>query len=228
MRTFLSSFRFLVMSIMAAMLLFSCSQTMGASIEGPTQVQAGRLVKLTARVAADSKFAWFAFPPDQVDAVFVDKQFIFTANPGRYVVYLVEFPEGGGQSQTMSTVDVQPAPQPVPVPPQPGPAPSLPDGQFGLAKWAYAQAKLTNDSANAQSLAGEVRAIMSAVAAGTIKTPNDLQTSLRSSLDARGDKWAPFRKSLRDELIRLGMGSKPMGDWVVAFGEMATGLEAVR
>lgn len=214
---------------------------LASGIDGPTQSPSGRLIKLTAKVDAKSKIAWFAFPPEKADSIFRDNQLIFTGPPGRYVVYLVEFPESGGQSQVMTTIDILdslpgpgpnpnpgPGPLPPPVPPNP-PAPSpLPDGQFKLAAWAYSQAKPINDPVGAKSLADDIRALLSAYAAGTLKSPNDMLRQLRAALDARGPSWQPFRLALQAELNRQDFKSKPAASWVTAANEIILGLEAVK
>lgn len=226
----------------AAVLLLLVSQVNAAGIDGPSQSPTGRLIKLTAKVDAKSKIAWFAFPPDKADSIFLDNQLIFTGPPGRYVVYLVEFPEAGGQSQVMTTIDILdgvtppgpgpsptpgPGPLPLPLPPTP-PAPSpLPDGQFKLAAWAYQNAKPINDPAGAAALSGAVKGMLAAYAAGTMKAA-DLLPSLSSAIRERGPSWDKFRKDLAAELNRQGFRSRPPADWVTAGNELVAGLDAVK
>jgi hypothetical protein len=223
----------LVSVLIVGVLLSQYSPALSAGIDGPSQSPAGRLIKLTARVEPKSKMAWFAFPPDKADSIFVDNQLIFTGPPGRYVVYLVEFPEGGGQSQVMATIDILesppgPGPLPPPLPPVP-PAPSpLPDGQFRLSAWAYSQATPINDPVGAKALSEDIKALVSAYAAGTLKSPNDMLRQLRAALDARGPAWQPFRLALQSELNRQDFKSKPAASWVAASNELILGLEAIK
>lgn len=242
----------LVIPMIILSLITSHTRSRAQGIEGPTQISEHQLVELNAKISDEDMYLWMVAPWEKVSVRYYGKTLVFTAPPGRYLVALSSKPPKGQQTQTTSTIDILPAlpqpsppspplpgpvpvppappipPGPGPLPPPPQPQPVLPDGQFRLAAWGKLEAEKINDPAGAHSLAGDIRSLISAYAAGTIKSPTEVLRGLRRSIDARGQAWVPFRLALQAKLTDLKFGNRSADDWVTAGTELATGLEAVR
>lgn len=135
----------------------------------------------------------------------------------------------------------EPNPGPGPKPPKPNPSPSFPEGQFGLAKWAYENSSLVKDDgarlSGALALSKSFGSIASAIAANAIKTPEDALKKAVASNDAALDKdgikraaWGDFGKALQEKLYGLYKDKKlnTVKDYQTAFTEIKEGLEAVK
>ncbi len=131
-------------------------------------------------------------------------------------------------------------PQPQPGPPGPAPAPTpdplpvLPAGRFGFATVAY-RAALTVDSktrvSECRSLAGALRGIGAAIAAGTLDNLQEIVNQLGQALDKHTSAaWTKQREQLYEGLEKLYLAGKlqTKDDLRDLLLEAATGLEAVK
>jgi hypothetical protein len=133
-----------------------------------------------------------------------------------------------------------PGPGPGPTPPvPPGPTPPLPDGKFGLAKKVYelgARVPAADRKAGS-ALASAYRGISAAIAAGTIKTPEDSLQKVKEANNAALQRigvgkegWIPFFTELQTIVFDLYASRKlnSVGDFAEAFNEIANGLEYIK
>lgn len=254
---FFLGFRSKAVAVMFGVVALS-SSAMATGIDGPTTAQSGKLVRLTAQVEKDSGTAWLVFPEDVADYEEIGTKLILTGPPGRYSVHLFEFRKDANPplSKVRRSIEITgptpippepnppvppnptpptPVPPNPPVPPVPPPVPPtppspLPAGRFDLSNFAYRRAASMSlaDRARSQSIAADFRSFGSALAAGGIANPNDLLTKTRDTLNAGGAPWQAFRSDLSAELKRQTFSTRPKQDFVDAWAEIATGLEAVR
>jgi hypothetical protein len=171
------------------------------------------------------------------------------------VTYLYLVKDGDGKvtdvaTRTVILSTVVQIGEPGPTPPEPGPNPPapplpptpLPDGQFKLAQTAFdlANQKITDPAVRpkaAKVVAQAMRGIASAVAAGTITTPEDVlkqtkQTQQSQLKQAGVDLNAvdAFGAALQDAVYGLYQQKKlnTAADFGAAWNEIATGLEKVQ
>jgi hypothetical protein len=139
-------------------------------------------------------------------------------------------------SATLTVGDPQPDPGPGPTPP---PAP-LPDGKYGLAAFAYAEASRVAADARvpgARACAKAFRDTAAAAKAGTLKTPEAVLQKAKAATDWELDSarvsraaWDGFGTALQEKLYGLYKDKKlaAVGDFALAMDETAAGLEAIR
>lgn len=121
---------------------------------------------------------------------------------------------------------VPPTP-PTPVPPTPPTPPEpVPAGFLGLTKWAYDRviAMSAVDRAQAPAVAAMLQSGASALAAGGLKSPNELLTQTANDINSRGAAWKALRSQLRDELLKQGFLNRPQGDFVQGWNALAAGV----
>jgi hypothetical protein len=229
------------------LLIVAVAPADAAEILGPETFREHSLGEYQARVDKDAGVLWFAYPRDQISMHRLGDRLIFTGPPGRYTIEIAEIVSRDGKadivSQPSRVVEIvgknpgppgpgptpPPGPGPSPPPAPPGPKPS-PDGFLGFTKWAAAEtAKITEaDSANTTEVAGMFEANGSALAAGGIKTREELLSQTAEFLNARGPAWQTFRASLRSELGRLGFQSRPKDEFSKAWSAIAAGVRSTR
>lgn len=136
------------------------------------------------------------------------------------------------------TLTVEPSrpPGPEPNPPAP-PEPDLPDGRFGLARLIYQLARQhvparQRDAAGA--LAENYRGISAQIAAGTLTGAAEILAETtagnRRAVGSNAETWMPFFQQLAIRLRELDETGelKTPEDFQQAWGEIATGLDAIR
>ena len=140
---------------------------------------------------------------------------------------------------TTLTIGDAPAPGPNP---GPSPAPGLPDGKYKLSQTAYnlANQKVTNATARvkgAPAIANSLRGIASAVSAGAVPSVEELIKKTKASqltalqgVQVNPADWDAFGTSLQDTVYALYKGKQldTTSDFATAWGEIATGLEAIK
>lgn len=222
-------------------LILSAIILAGTSISGPTAINEHTLGKFSASVDSRSSVLWDVAPTEGLDIYEGNGVLIVTGRPGRYQITLTEIgPSGNADkpfnlTRVRSTLDIiqgntpkPPAPPvPPPVPPAP-PTPPLPlPDTFGLRAWAGKQLATmpVADRAQAPNVAGELRGLASALAAGGIKDPIELQRQTQAAVDRYGMGWLGFRQAVGVELRRLNFGDKGAADFSTAWNDIAGGLD---
>ncbi|MBY0587116.1 hypothetical protein K2X85_08060 [bacterium] len=192
----------------------------------PEKVEAGQSVVV--QTAEPSECVWQVQPAGTRWISGRGEQGSFVAlldlTPGRYFVSCVSFEKRRHQTLSIDVADT-------PHPPRPDPS-----GRFGLIKeaadWAAA-AVPAEHRGQSRELARSFRAVQSAIVAGAIKDPAAiLRETLASNNLALGshiDAWRPWGIKLEARLSQLHRESKlrTPSDYAEAWGEIATGLDAV-
>lgn len=118
----------------------------------------------------------------------------------------------------------------------PPPPPDLPDGKFKLAKTVYKTVTDTvavNPAPGATILANNFRGLSAKIAAGTVKSIEDLLKETNSvntaSLGSEAANWQGFADKFQDILYDMYKARtlNTLSDYQQAWIEIATGLEAV-
>jgi len=231
-----------------------------ARVTGPSGGIPGDILVLDASHSNDaSHFAWSVTPrlPEGRPTIMPledGKKCLVASVPGVYHVFLaVSNTEGVDLIEWTVTVGSEPAPPappgptpPNPNPPQPNPPgptpptppePVIPDGVFQIAKpvhdWAMT-VQSTQRATEAGLLAGSFESVAAAIAAGTLKQPQEILTALltanNAALGAGMRAWMAWGTLLGQrlqELFRGGRLATPT-DWAACLREVAVGLRAVR
>lgn len=123
------------------------------------------------------------------------------------------------------------------------PDPTFPFGKYGLSKVTYDASKsvkldASSKQKSAQALASNYRGLASAVSAGTIKTAKDLLEKTAAGNEAAfkrvnvaKNEWQAWDDSVEAVLVKLNKTDKTLvtlQDFVTAWNEIATGLDAVK
>lgn len=129
-----------------------------------------------------------------------------------------------------------------PAPPEPGPNPEpkpepvLPDGKYKLAKSVYDLGK-SNSAAGAQALAKSFRGMASKYAAVNMSLTDFLTGTTAANKQALADakvsdvdKWDAFGTAFQDVIFNLYKNGtvRTKEDFIAAWNEIATGLEAIK
>jgi hypothetical protein len=170
-----------------------------AVIEGPTEVQLGELVVLDASASTGTGFSWEIDPSNPIapqHAVDTSGKYLYLAvplNAKRFVVVL-GVADNGEVAQLKHVITVGNSPDPIPNPdPDPNPL-------TGLAKQVYdwkIELVPADKLSLCEALATSHEAIASQIAAGALKTPEEvLKATADSNRDAVGadnrDAFLPF------------------------------------
>lgn len=219
-----------------------------AVIAGPTQANPGDLVILDGSGSTAVGFAWVLTDSDKSFLPVEDgRKVVFASgSAGRYTFVLVAATADDPEKPLIDiarhtvTVGQPPNPGPEPTPPGPNPEP-LPPGRFGLATWArdsvgasLAAMNAAQRSQSAALLAGSFEGIAAAIAAGTIKTLDEVNAKTKASnvaaLGAYLTNWQPWSALLNAKITALDDGGqlKTITDAHDAWLEIAAGLRAVR
>ncbi len=251
------------MRLLGSLIILSIWQSMAfatsdvvAIISGPEKVSVGELVVLRCGTAGSDSASWVILDQKgreaeevRLDAIgnasmnalrylVVDngKAVVFSSpSAGRFFVVLivVQVSEDGAVSRATTRHIVQVGDNgPGPKPPDPDPTPLT-----GMAKVAYdtAIAKVAAGSrVNARKSAAAFRAVASMIAAGTIKSAQEVirETSAqrKTQLGADADNWNDWATEIGAKLNDLSKdGSlKTLDDHATVWLQIAQGLEAVR
>lgn len=219
-----------------------------AVIAGPTQANPGDLVILDANQSEALGFAWVLTDSDKSFLPVEDgRKVVFASgSAGRYTFVLVAATADDPKKPLIDiarhtlTIGEPPNPGPGPNPPGPNPEP-LPPGRFGLAAWSRDTASTTLTALtatqrveSAKLLAGSFEGIASAIAAGTIRSLDDVNTktqvSNRAALGAYQSSWMAWATQLNAKIAALDDAGqiKTTDDAREAWLEIATGLRAVK
>ncbi len=170
------------------------------------------------------------------------KLIVACKRPGIHSVFAIAVKDGETSEQAIVRISVK-GTEPGPGPgPGPGPSPDLPDGQYKLAKFAYAAANSYVEDPDTRvkgsaALSGSFDATAARIAAGTITVPDTALVELEASnaaalAKAKIDRatWDAWGTALQKEWLPLYKNGKmkSMDDFKNAFKEVATGLKAVR
>jgi hypothetical protein len=222
-----------------------------AKLSGPERVGTAELVSLNS-AGSSGVLAWASVNLQTGKYEIAQRPtgeqvlFFVTKVPGRYEFILFAASSDGktiaiDQARHTVTVEgdapVPPGPNP-PVPPGPNPPGPLPDGKYGLAKFAHgaASALVTADpskASTARNLAGSFSSVASMIAAGTVNGQADIKAKTtaanNTALGSARDAWLPFFNSLRVQLNDLTRQKKISAndDFATAWREIADGLNAV-
>lgn len=218
-----------------------------ASIAGPDVVEKGRMVAFTNTGSNADQFVWDVPDGDwKKDSNGGTVYGTFTAG-GKYNVGMAALAIVDKKIATATAnhavLVTDPNPPPTPVPPGPTPPPPVPPapvppGRFGLSQQVinFAAAVTQPDAekkALASLLANNFDSIATQVAAGTIKSPSDIQIRTeQTNIATQGPSrayWAPFWASLAQAIKVLdGTQIKTLNDFADAWREIAVGLRNLR
>ncbi len=225
------------MRFASIVLLLLCSSALGeVTLTGPDSVAVGKsaIVKLPL-ADAGKDFSWQVLPPG-INWISGENR------TDTYVVILdldkpafVSFASFDNKQHAVKAISVDgstpPGPGPEPLPP--GPAP-LPDGKYKLAAQArdWMSTVPADHRAKAKDLANSFRGVASAIAAGTMKRPEDVLAATKASnneaLGGSMEAWKPWGAKLQAALEKADADGtlRTIDDYKVAWNEIATGLEA--
>lgn len=223
-----------------------------AVITGPSAGAVGDFLELDSSESVADHAAWTVLPAELSDGrmshrVYNNGRTLLVASvPGRYVVILaVSNADGIDVRQHVVTVTGKLPDNPNPGPVDPvepidpvdpvTPEPTFPDGKFKLASKCYSWAKPLRDKSTAQKLAANLRTVISRGEAGGYSGPEQLvqdtaQRNEQGIAAATLDRWEPWFAALEAELDTLGDSGalRSTQDYLTAWDELATGLEAVK
>jgi hypothetical protein len=218
------------------LLLLSSSALGDVTLTGPDSVAFGKsaIVKLPL-TESGADFSWQVLPAD-VNWIAGENR------TDTYVVILdvdkpcfVSFASFDKKAHAVKVVNVDGStpPGPGPTPPTPGPVP-LPDGKYKLAAQArdWMSTVPADHRGKAKDLANSFRGVASAIAAGTMKRPEDVLAATKSSnnaaLGSSMDAWKPWGAKLQTALEKADTDGtlRTIDDYKVAWNEIADGLEA--
>jgi len=227
------------MRFVSVVLLLLCSSALGdvVTLTGPDKIDAGKsaIVKLP-RASAGDDFDWQVQPGGVVWTSGENRQethvILLDLDPGRYFVSFTSYDKKLHGTHVIE-VDGSTPPGPGPEPLPPGPAP-LPDGKYKLASQAREWMSMVpaDHRAKAKDLANSFRGIASAIAAGTMKRPEDVLAATKASNNAAlagsMEAWKPWGAKLQAALEKADADGtlRTIDDYKVAWNEIATGLEA--
>lgn len=220
-----------------------------ASIAGPDVVEKGRMVAFTNTGSNADQFVWDVPDGDwKKDSNGGTVYGTFTAG-GKYNVGMAALAIVDKKIATATAnhaVLVTDPNPPTPTPPGPNPTPPappappapLPPGRFGLATQVvqFAQSVTQSDAdkkALAAQLANNFDSIATQIAAGTIKSPSDIQIKTeQTNIATQGSNrafWTPFWASLAQAIKVLdGAQIKTLNDFADAWREIAVGLRNLK
>jgi len=207
------------------------------TLTGPDKIDAGKsaIVKVP-RASAGDDFDWQVQPAginwtsgenrNETHVILLD------LDPGRYFVSFTSYDKKLHGTHVIE-VDGSTPPGPGPEPLPPGPVP-LPDGKYKLAAQAREWMSTVPDAHKpaAKALANSFRGIASAIAAGTMKRPEDVLAATKASnnaaLGSSMEAWKPWGAKLQTALEKADADGSlhTIDDYKVAWNEIATGLEA--
>lgn len=211
------------------------------TVDAPSEVPPGRLVKLDASATDATAFRWTLAggAADLYDVTESGKVCYFaTATPGKYVfvVAACRNAETAGDPPLMEISEVvvtvtgtAPGPTPGPVPP----SPVLPDGRYKLAQFAFGLASTlpATDKPLLQGVASNYAAVASMAAAGVLADPPAMLVATKDRNAAtvgtnRERMLAPLFQPLATRLAELSKAGdlKTLADHVAAWQEISTGL----
>ncbi len=228
------------------------SQSFATEIQGSMNSITGKppIIRLTAKVESDSRCFWLVFPMDNIDMETNGNECQIVGIPGNsHTLVLVELRKEGvnpAQSQVQGTISFgtlpNPPPNPNPTPPHPNPNPNIPDGAFGLTKWAYAEVSNMphSDKAYAPSVANFFRQSSESLKAGqpirvviTDKVqdfpsnPTGFQQAITAYIDPLGAQWGAFKAKLGGELRKPAFTKTP-ADYIAAGMAVGDGIALVK
>ena len=190
-------------------LALSALPAAAATIEGPTEVEPGTLVRVTAKLDDNHSADWTLFPFQLDHETTTDGRLLFAAPCAGVSTVFVElrdlWVEDGRvlSTKTRHTISIvqdgPPTPPAPPTPPEPDkPAPPAPDDLQGIARVAYeaVAAIAPTHRSLAPKIAANFQAAAAAIAAGTVRSLDDalkqVQTTNASTLSGpTRDAWAP-------------------------------------
>lgn len=170
---------------------------------------------------------------------------LFAARPGSYVIVCLcqmadksilqcsgSFTIGNNPQPDNPQPNPNPDPDPPnpnppePDPPQPDPTPVPPKPtKYGLDKFAFNQSAGL-DRIEVINMAKMLRTVSSAAAAGGYKNVTAMLLDTKKRMDTLGGgEWHTFRNKMIDELNRMGFRSLDINEFVIAWNEIALGLE---
>lgn len=218
-----------------------------ASIAGPDIVTTGTLVEFDNTGSNADEFIWDV--PGENWRKWPDGSKVVGTFPegGKYNVGMAALAIVDKQIKTSTAnhavlvTDPNPPPTPVPpgpTPPTPVPPAPVPPGRFGLSQQVinFAVAVTQPDAdkrALAAQLANNFDSIATQIAAGTIKSPSDIQIKTeQTNIATQGPSrayWTPFWASLAQAIKVLdGTQIKTLADFADAWREIAVGLRNLR
>jgi hypothetical protein len=210
------------------------------TVDAPSEVPPGRLVKLDASATDATAFRWTLAggTADLYDVTESGKVCYFaTATPGKYVfvVAACRNAETAGDPPLLEISEVVvtvTGTAPGPLPPRP-PDPSLPDGRYKLAQFAFGLASTlpATDKPLLQGVASNYAAVASMAAAGVLADPPAmlLATKDRNAATVGANRerlLPPLFQPLANRLAELSKAGelKSLTDHIAAWQEISTGL----
>lgn len=204
-----------------------------AVIDGRTTFAIGDIAELASKSENADRLSW-SVQPLQADRqsfrIYNDGKVLIlsTAIPWTYYITLAASNAEGLHTETL-IVNVGGTPPPGPKPPGPSPPKPpdpkpLPDGKYGFAKWANTAAK---DLPDRKAAARVFRGMASAAVAGTVPSPQAMLNQTRDQLNAdTSEAWKSWRQALVQKLAANSFTQKPLREFIIAWEEIANGLEA--
>lgn len=195
-----------------------------AVIDGPAKIAPGDLLILSAEKSVGKSYAWVVLPEKTFLAVEDGKKLVFASGTaGEYVFVLAVGDADGSVSIGKHTVVIgNPTP---PTPPVPPPAPD----RFGLTLISRTAAAAINRPDEGRKLAAAQRGVASAVAAGGLATPQAILQAWREANNqtVQSSVWRTWGEAAGNALSKLYADKRIVSkdDWVIAFNELAAGLD---
>ncbi len=227
-------------------------QSHATEIQGSMNSITGKppIIRLQAKVESDSRCFWLVFPMDNIDMETNGNECQIVGIPGSsHTIVLVELRKEGvnpAQSQVQGTISFgttpNPNPNPNPTPPHPNPNPTIPDGAFGLTKWAYAEVANMphSDKAYAPSVANffkqasedlkasrPIRVVITDKVQEFPSNPTGFQQAITAYIDPLGAQWGAFKAKLGGELRKPAFTKTP-ADYIAAGMAVSDGIALVK